>query len=222
MRRLRAAAALVLALAAASGCSAESPAAPETPAPAAPAAGEPPAPAGRAVAIFAGGCFWCMEPPFDAQDGVLATISGYTGGSVEAPSYEQVSAGETGHFEAVEVVYDPARVSYARLLELFWRNVDPIDGGGQFCDRGPQYRSAIFVRDDAQRAAAEASRRELEASGRLPAPIATEILPAARFWPAEEYHQDFYLRNPLRYRYYRHGCGRDRRLEVVWGSAPAH
>lgn len=212
----------MLALAAAGGCSAEPPAPRERAASAAPVGSDAHAPASRAVAVFAGGCFWCMEPPFDAQDGVLATTSGYTGGSVEAPSYEQVSAGGTGHFEAVEVVYDPARVSYARLLEVFWRNVDPTDGGGQFCDRGAQYRSAIFVRDDEQRAAAEASRRELEASGRLTAPIATEILPAARFWPAEEYHQDFYRRNPLRYRYYRHGCGRDRRLAEVWGSASAH
>jgi peptide-methionine (S)-S-oxide reductase len=213
------AAALALALAAASGCSAEPPA-PREPS-ATGSAGASPAP-GQAVAIFAGGCFWCMEPPFDALDGVLSTTSGYTGGSVDAPSYEQVSEGGTGHLEAVEVVYDPARVGYARLLEVFWRNVDPTDPGGQFCDRGPQYRAAIFVRDDEQRAAAEASRRELEASGRFPASLATEIRPAARFWPAEEYHQDFYQRNPIRYRYYRQGCGRDRRLEQVWGSAPGH
>jgi peptide-methionine (S)-S-oxide reductase len=181
-----------------------------------------PAAAGTALATFAGGCFWCMEAPFDALDGVLSTTSGYTGGSLESPSYEQVSAGGTGHYEAVQVAYDPARVSYEKLLETFWRNVDPTDAGGQFCDRGDQYRTAVFAHDEAQRAAAEASLRAHQASGRFSAPLVTPILPAARFWPAEAYHQDYYRVNPVRYRYYRKSCGRDRRLEEVWGAARAH
>jgi peptide-methionine (S)-S-oxide reductase len=181
-----------------------------------------PAPAATAIATFAGGCFWCMEPPYDALDGVLETISGYTGGQLERPSYEQVSAGGTGHYEAVQIRFDPQRVSYEKLLEVFWRNVDPTDAGGQFCDRGDQYRSAIFVHDDAQRAAADASLRAHEASGRFPAPLATRILPAATFWPAEAYHQDYYRENPIRYRFYRKSCGRDARLEKVWGKAPPH
>jgi len=182
----------------------------------------PTPPAGSAVAIFAGGCFWCMEGPFDALPGVLSTTSGYTGGRVEQPSYEQVSSGATGHAEAVQVVYDPERIDYAQLLQVFWRNVDPLDDGGQFCDRGSQYRSAIFVRDASQRRLAEASRHELEASGRLTGPIATEILEAGPFYPAESHHQDYYQKNPLRYRFYRTGCGRDRRLEEVWGDEAGH
>jgi peptide-methionine (S)-S-oxide reductase len=188
-----------------------------------PAAAEPaPADVPAALATFAGGCFWCMEPPFDALEGVLSTTSGYAGGHVERPSYEQVSAGGTGHLEVVQVAYDATRVSYEKLLEVFWRNVDPTDAGGQFCDRGAQYRTAIFVHDPAQRAAAEKSARELEASARFQAPLATEILPAGAFWPAEAYHQDFYRENPIRYRYYRAGCGRDRRLAEVWGRAREH
>ncbi len=184
----------------------------------APAEAAPP-PAQRAVAIFAGGCFWCMEPPFDALDGVLATTSGYTGGRVADPSYEQVSSGGTGHVEAVRVEYDPQRVDYAKLLEVFWRNVDPTDAGGQFCDRGEQYGSAIFPVDGAQRARAEASKRDLEASGLLDAPVVTPIRDASPFYPAEDYHQDFYERNPLRYRLYRSSCGRDRALERLWGAS---
>ena len=190
---------------------------------AAPAGGEPKADAPKtAVAVFAGGCFWCMEPPFDALDGVLSTTSGYTGGPVENPSYEQVSQGGTGHFEAVRVEYDPARVSYPQLLEVFWQNVDPLDGGGQFCDRGSQYASAIFVADSEQRRLAAASKQALEQSKRFEQPIATRILAAGAFYAAEDYHQDYARRNPLRYRFYRSGCGRDARLKTVWGSSNAH
>jgi len=183
---------------------------------------EPPAP-GLAVATFAGGCFWCMEPPFDRVEGVVSTTSGYTGGTVAGPSYQQVSAGGTGHAEAVRVVYDPAKVDYRTLLEVFWRNVDPLDGGGQFCDRGPQYRPAIFAHDEEQRRLAEASKAALAASGRFaPRPIAVAVEPAGDFYVAEDYHQDYYRKNPVRYRYYRWNCGRDARLEQVWGSAPTH
>ncbi|MGQ0582902.1 MAG: peptide-methionine (S)-S-oxide reductase MsrA [Reyranella sp.] len=174
----------------------------------------------RAVAIFAGGCFWCMEPPFDKLDGVLATTSGYIGGTKADPTYEQVTSGRTGHYEALQVEYDPARVSYEKLLDVFWRNIDPLDASGQFCDKGPQYRSGIFVLDDSQRAAAQASKEALEKSGKLPGRIVTEILPAAKFYPAEAYHQDYYRKNPTSYTYYRWNCGRDRRLERLWGPAP--
>ena len=176
----------------------------------------------RAVAIFAGGCFWCMEPPFDKVDGVVATTSGYTGGLKANPTYEQVSAGLTGHYEALQVDYDPTRVSYEKLLEVFWRNIDPLDASGQFCDKGSQYRAAIFVADDQQRALAEASKAALEKSGKLPGRIVTEILPAGVFYPAEAYHQDYYRKNPTAYSYYRWSCGRDRRLERLWGASPTH
>ena len=172
-----------------------------------------------AVAIFAGGCFWCMEPPFDKLDGVISTTSGYIGGDVPNPTYEQVSAGATGHAEAVRVVYDPDEVGYEQLLEVFWHNVDPVDAGGQFCDRGSQYRSAIFHRDGRQERLAEASRERLAQSGRFEAPIATEIVPADTFYPAEDYHQDYYQEHPLRYRFYRFNCGRDARLEAIWGDS---
>ena len=171
-----------------------------------------------AVATFAGGCFWCMEPPFEKLEGVIAVTSGYTGGAKVNPTYEQVSSGGTGHFESVEVLFDPAKVSYERLLEVFWRNVDPTDGGGQFCDRGEQYRTAIFVHDEAQRRAAEASKAALAAAKRLPGPVVTPVVAAGPFYPAEEYHQDYCRKNPLRYRYYRGGCGRDARLEQLWGD----
>lgn len=173
----------------------------------------------RAIATFAGGCFWCMEPPFDKTEGVYSTTSGYAGGKVKDPSYEQVSAGVTGHAEAVQVVFDPERVTYEALLDVFWRNIDPLDGGGQFCDRGSQYRTAVFYEGDAQKRAAEASKRALEESGRLGGPIVTEITPLEAFYPAEDYHQDFYKKSFLRYRSYRAGCGRDRRLKELWGSA---
>ncbi|MBA4209246.1 MAG: peptide-methionine (S)-S-oxide reductase [Parvibaculum sp.] len=182
------------------------------------AAFAPPAAAGEAVAIFAGGCFWCMEPPYDKTEGVISTISGYTGGELANPSYRQVSSGTTGHIEAVKIVYDPEKVSYEKLLHIFWRNIDPIRANAQFCDEGPQYRSAIFPQDEAQREAAEKSKAELEATGRFTRPIATEILDAAPFYPAEDYHQDYYKKNPNRYAYYRWSCGRDARLEQIWGS----
>ena len=169
-----------------------------------------------AKATFAGGCFWCMEPPFDELEGVVSTTSGYTGGRVANPSYEQVSYGGTGHLEAVEVLYDPAKISYERLLEVFWRNVDPTDGKGQFCDRGEQYTTAIFFHDEEQRRIAEESKRKLADSGRLKKPIATGIRPATPFYAAEDYHQDYYKKNPFRYKFYRSRCGRDRVLEKLW------
>lgn len=175
-----------------------------------------------ARAIFAGGCFWCMEPPFDELPGVLATTSGYVGGRERTPTYEQVAAGETGHAEAVLVEYDPKRIDYATLLDVFWRNVDPLTRDRQFCDGGRQYRTGIFVLDDAQHAAAKASLTALESSGRFDTPIVTEITRAGRFWPAEHYHQDYYLKNPIRYRYYRTGCGRDARLRELWGEEAGH
>ncbi len=172
----------------------------------------------RKTAVFAGGCFWCMEKPFDELDGVVSTTSGYTGGEVANPSYKDVSSGTTGHIEAVEVAYDPARIDYEALLEVFWENIDPVDAGGQFCDRGYQYSSAIFVADGEQQKAAEESLQQLKKSGRVKGKIATRILPAKPFYRAEEYHQDYYRKNPIRYRYYRYGCGRDRRLDELWGT----
>ncbi len=171
-----------------------------------------------ATAIFAGGCFWCMEPPYDELDGVKATVSGYIGGHVDNPSYEQVSSGGTGHAEVVKVSYDPEVVDYATLLEVFWRNIDPLTANRQFCDRGSQYRSAIFYVDEEQKRQAEASLAELERSGRFSQPIVTEITAATTFYPAEEYHQDYYRKNPLRYKFYRYNCGRDQRLAEVWGE----
>lgn len=165
-------------------------------------------------AIFAGGCFWCMEPPYDELDGVLETTSGYIGGHVADPDYEQVVTGETGHAEAVRVRYDPEQVDYDTLLAVFWRNIDPLDDGGQFCDRGNSYRSAIFYRNDAQRQQALASRARI--AQRFDQPVATEITEATRFYAAEQYHQDYYQKNPLRYRFYRARCGRDGRLEELW------
>ena len=170
----------------------------------------------RATATFAGGCFWCMQPPFDALPGVISTTAGYTGGKKVNPTYEEVSAGNTGHAEAVEVVYDPALISYARLLEVFWRNVDPLTANRQFCDTGNQYRTAIFYHDATQRRLAEASRAELE-KGRGWR-IVTEIVPAGPFYRAEAYHQGYYKKNPIRYKLYRTGCGRDQRLKELWGN----
>jgi peptide-methionine (S)-S-oxide reductase len=160
-----------------------------------------------------------MEPPFDAVAGVVSTTSGYAGGHVENPTYEQVSAGGTGHAEAVQVEYDPGVVSYRELLEVFWHNIDPTARDRQFCDRGSQYRSAIFYHDETQRAAAERSRVELDRTKPFRGPIVTEIVPLDAFYPAEEYHQDYATKHPLKYKYYRFGCGRDRRLEELWGSA---
>lgn len=183
-----------------------------------PARGEP----ALKDATFAGGCFWCMEGPFDKLEGVVSTTSGYTGGEKKNPTYEEVSAGGTGHAESVRVVYDPAKIAYERLLEVFWHNVDPLARNRQFCDVGIQYRSAVFYHDEEQRRAAEASKSALEASGKLKGPVATEIVPAGEFWPAEEYHQDYYRKNPIRYRYYRAGCGRDGRLKEIWGPEAGH
>jgi peptide-methionine (S)-S-oxide reductase len=173
---------------------------------------------GQAVATFAGGCFWCMEPPYDELPGVLSTTSGYTGGQKVNPTYEQVSSGTTGHAEAVQVAYDPTRISYERLLQVFWRNIDPVTPNAQFCDHGNQYRSAIFYHDADQRRLAEESKKAIEASGRFKAPIVTEIVAAGPFYPAEEYHQDYYRKNPLRYKFYRASCGRDQRLAELWGE----
>lgn len=175
---------------------------------------------GLARATFAGGCFWCMEPPYDKIDGVQATIAGYIGGTVDSPTYEQVSAGTTGHAEAVQIVYDPAKVSYDELLRIFWRNIDPTTPDRQFCDRGSQYRPAIFFHDEAQHKAALASLETVEKTKPFKQPIRTEIVAAGTFYAAEDYHQDYYLKNPLRYKYYRFNCGRDQRLEQLWGSSP--
>ncbi|HEX8467019.1 MAG TPA: peptide-methionine (S)-S-oxide reductase MsrA [Allosphingosinicella sp.] len=169
----------------------------------------------RAAAVFAGGCFWCTESDFDKIPGVISTTSGYTGGKTLNPTYKQVSAGGTGHIEAVRVEYDPTRISYAALAQHFFRTIDPLDAGGQFCDRGYQYRSALFVGNSEQRSAAETAKAQVAA--RLKKPIGTLILPAAKFYPAEAYHQDYYKKNPIRYRYYRFSCGREARLKKVWG-----
>ncbi|NTV58591.1 MAG: peptide-methionine (S)-S-oxide reductase MsrA, partial [Deltaproteobacteria bacterium] len=169
-------------------------------------------------AIFAGGCFWCVEADFEKVDGVIEVISGYTGGKTENPTYEGVSAGKTGHVEAIQVVYDPRKISYKELLGFFWRHVDPTDPWGQFVDRGSQYRSAIFVSDDEEKQLAEESRKELEASGRFDRPIVTEILPATRFYTAEDYHQDYYRTHSTRYNAYRSNSGRDQFLGRVWGK----
>src|SRR5579883_343880 len=172
----------------------------------------------RDTATFAGGCFWCMVHPFDALPGVVSVLSGYTGGrTVRAPTYGEVSSGATGHAESVQVVYDPRRIDFVRLLDVYWHNVDPLDPTGQFCDHGTQYRTAIFYHGDDQRRAAEASKEVLTASGRLPGPIVTEITPASVFYPAEGYHQAYYSKNPVRYRFYRWSCGRDARLDKLWG-----
>lgn len=174
-----------------------------------------------AVAIFAGGCFWCMEPPFDKLPGVMSTTSGYIGGQVANPTYEQVSAGGTGHAEAVQVKYDPALISYPTLLDMFWRNIDPLAVNRQFCDVGDQYRSAIFTIGAEQQRLAEASKRKLQTSGRFNQPIATQVTAASRFYPAEDYHQNYYTKNPIRYKFYRFNCGRDQRLEQLWGPTIA-
>ena len=169
-------------------------------------------------ATFAGGCFWCMQPPFDKLDGVISTTVGYCGGKEENPTYKQVSAGATGHAEAVEIVYDPSRVSYAELLNVFWRNIDPTQENGQFADTGAQYRTAIFYHNKEQKRLAEASKKELKNTGRFSKKIVTEIVPATPFYRAEEYHQDYYKKNPVRYKLYRYGSGRDDYLVRKWGK----
>lgn len=170
-----------------------------------------------AVAVFAGGCFWCMESPFDALPGVISTTSGYTGGHTENPTYKEVSNGKTGHFEAMQVTYDPAKISYVKLLEVFWHNIDPFDDDGQFCDKGSQYKAAIFYQDDNEKRLAETSKAEIQ-NKFSDKKIVTSIKPVGKFFPAEDYHQDYYQNNPTSYKVYRFTCGRDRRLAQVWGD----
>lgn len=177
---------------------------------------------GRSTVVFAGGCFWCMEKPFDELAGVLDTVSGYAGGSVANPSYRQVTAGSTGHFEVVQVTYDPAVVSFAELLEVFWVNVDPLDDGGQFCDRGASYKTAVFVQNDAERSLAEKSKATHAAHFNRPIATVIQELAVDEFYPAEDYHQNYYLENPLRYQFYRRSCGRDARLNELWGDRAPH
>jgi len=169
-------------------------------------------------ATFAGGCFWCMEHPFDQLEGVLSVTVGYTGGQKKNPTYEEVSSGMTGHAESVQIVYDPAKITYTKLLDVFWHNIDPTVKNQQFCDVGNQYRTAIFYHNEEQKRLAEESKKTLEKSGRFKGPIYTEIVPASEFYPAEEYHQHYYKKNPIRYKFYRYNCGRDERLQEVWGS----
>ena len=176
-----------------------------------------------ATATFAGGCFWCMEPAFDKLNGVVSVLPGYTGGSKKDPTYEEVSSGSTGHAESVQIVYNPSKISYSDLLTVFWHNIDPTVQDRQFCDVGNQYRSAIFYHDEEQKRLAEASKKALEESKRFKGPIYTEIVPASTFYPAEEYHRQYYKKNPVRYKFYRWNCGRDARLKELWGeSAGAH
>lgn len=172
----------------------------------------------HAVATFAGGCFWCVEADFDKVKGVISTTSGYTGGRVPNPTYRQVSGGSTGHAEAVRIVYDPAQVTYEQLLKVFWHNIDPLAKDRQFCDSGNEYRSAIFVHDAEQRRAAEASKKAIETSGRFKQPIQTQIVDAGPFYDAEDYHQDYYLKNASKYKFYRWNCGRDQRMQELWGA----
>ncbi|MHB8056420.1 MAG: peptide-methionine (S)-S-oxide reductase MsrA [Desulfuromonadaceae bacterium] len=176
----------------------------------------------REKAIFAGGCFWCMEQPFDSLPGVLSVMPGYSGGTKLNPTYQEVSAGGTGHAEVVEIIYDPAKISYEKLLLVFWHNIDPTVRNRQFCDIGDQYRSAIFFHNEQQRRLALRSKALLDKQKPFKEPIVTEISPASTFFPAEEYHRQYYKKNPLRYRYYRSSCGRDKRLKELWGSAAGH
>ena len=169
-------------------------------------------------AHFAGGCFWCMEEAFEKVEGVLSATSGYMGGKVANPSYEEVSAGRTGHAESVEVIYDPSKVSYQKLLDAFWHNVDPVTPNAQFCDHGSQYRSVIFFQTDEEKRASDTSKQAIEQSKRFTEPIVTQIVPASQFYPAEEYHQDFYKKNAIRYKIYKYNCGRAQRLETLWGN----
>ena len=170
------------------------------------------------TAIFAGGCFWCMEPSFDKIDGVISTTSGYTSGHKKEPTYKEVSAGTTGHTEAIQVIFDSNKISYTELLNVFWRNIDPVAVDRQFCDRGTQYRSGIYYHDTAQEQAAKQSLQQLQQNKPFEGEITTEIVAATKFYPAEEYHQDYYIKNPLRYKYYRYSCGRDKRLSELWGE----
>ena len=228
MRRTSFLFATLLVVASAAPAHAASPMAPSArasarskPAPASPAPARTPSAPRVEMATFAMGCFWCGETQFEEQPGVLSVVSGYTGSREERPTYEQVSAGVTGHYESIQITFDPTKTTYTRLLDLFWHGIDPTQGDGQFCDRGRQYRSAVFVHDERQRKLAEDSKRAIEASGVLRRRIVTQILPATAYWPAEEYHQDFWKKDPERYRSYRLGCGRDRRLAELWGAQAA-
>lgn len=178
------------------------------------------APATQEVAVFAGGCFWCMQPPYDhlKSEGVLKTTVGYTGGKKENPTYSEVSEGSTGHREAIEVVFDPKRITYAKLLQVFWHNVDPVDPAGEFCDKGEQYTSAIYYQNEAQKAEAEKSKVQAATELKIKQPITTAIIQAGKFFPGEDYHQEYYTKNPIRYKFYRFNCGRDARLKAVWGE----
>ncbi|MBX3328996.1 MAG: peptide-methionine (S)-S-oxide reductase MsrA [Nitrospira sp.] len=171
-----------------------------------------------AKAYFAGGCFWCMEEAFEKVDGVIAVVSGYMGGTVANPTYEQVSDGRTGHAESIEVIYDPSKVTYQKLLDAFWRNIDPVTPNAQFCDHGTQYRAVVFYSTDEEKRLSEESKSKIEQSKRLPAPIVTQLVQASTFYQAEDYHQDYYKKNPLRYKYYKYSCGRAQRLEALWGK----
>jgi peptide-methionine (S)-S-oxide reductase len=173
----------------------------------------------QAKAVFAGGCFWCMEEAFEKVEGVVSVTSGYMGGTKTNPTYEEVSAGNTGHAESVEVVYDPAKVSYQKLLDHFWKNVDPLTPNAQFCDHGSQYRAVIFYGNEEEKRQAEASKQAIEQSKRFTEPIVTQIAMASKFYPAEDYHQDFYKKNPIRYKFYKTSCGRVNRLEMLWGKS---
>ncbi len=175
-----------------------------------------------ATAIFAGGCFWCMQPPFDALPGVVKTVPGYTGGQMENPSYEQVSAGGTGHVESIQITYDPATVSYEKLLDVYWHNIDPTDASGQFCDKGDPYRPIIFYLDEGQKRWAEQSKTVWQQNKPFQGDIKTDIIAASTFYPAEDYHQNYYLKNPLAYKFYRFNCGRDKRLKALWGGSAGH
>ncbi len=172
----------------------------------------------RAIATFAGGCFWCVEAEFDGLTGVVSATSGYIGGAKSNPTYEQVSAGSTGHAEAVQIVFDPTKVSYARLVDIFWHNIDPLTANRQFCDSGDQYRSAIFYHDAEQRRIAETTKANIDKSKRFKKPVLTQIVAAGTFYPAEDYHQDYHLKNPVRYKYYKFNCGRAQRLAELWGK----
>lgn len=167
-------------------------------------------------AIFAGGCFWCMTPPFEKLEGVIKVVSGYTGGSGKNPTYDDYA--QKGHIEAVEITYDPSKITYSQLLDVFWKQINPTDSGGQFCDRGPQYRSAIFYHDDTQKQLAQKSKAELGQSGIFNSPVVTELIPASTFYPAEEYHQDYHKKNPVKYKFYRFSCGRDQYLKKIWSE----
>jgi peptide-methionine (S)-S-oxide reductase len=196
--------AFAVALSGPAAAQAQTPAAPKAPA--------------TATATFAGGCFWCVEDAFDTVPGVVATVSGYIGGQTKNPTYELVSGGRTGHAEAVQVEYDPARVSYEKLVDVFWHNIDPTQKDAQFCDHGSQYRSAIFYHNEDQRRIAEASRTALAKNKPFKGEIVTQIVKADAFYPAEDYHQDYHLKNPVRYKFYKSGCGREARLQELWGS----